>query len=91
MKIRTRTGTRELVCLHSLGFKDSTKNTHTFLCFPKFMGEKKLFITRFCASLSLSQKEENRLCDVNDDAFKEEEDEDKEEEDTSKSASSIFR
>ena len=43
-------------------------------------------------SLSL-QKEDSRLCDVNDDAyFKDEEDEeDKEEEDTSKSASSLFR
>ena len=52
--------------------------------------EKNFFYTR--VSLSL-QKEDSRLCDVNDDAyFKEEEDEeDKEEEDTSKSASSIFR
>ena len=51
--------------------------------------EKNFFYTR--VSLSL-QKEDSRLCDVNDDAyFKDEEDEDKEEEDTSKSASSIFR
>ena len=42
--------------------------------------EKNFFYTR--VSLSL-QKEDSRLCDVNDDAyFKEEEDEDKEEEDT---------
>ena len=50
--------------------------------------EKNFFYTR--VSLSL-QKEDSRLCDVNDAYFKEEEDEDKEEEDTSKSASSIFR
>ena len=84
-----RTGTRELVCLHSLGFKDSTKNTHTFFVFPQKNGKEFFLHTR--VSLSL-QKEDSRLCDVNDDAyFKDEEDEDKEEEDTSKSASSIFR
>ena len=41
--------------------------------------EKNFFYTR--VSLSL-QKEDSRLCDVNDAYFKEEEDEDKEEEDT---------
>ena len=74
------------MCLHSLGFKDSTTNTHVFCVSQKM--EKNFFYTR--VSLSL-QKEDSRLCDVNDAYFKEEEDEDKEEEDTSKSASSIFR
>ena len=60
---------RELVCLHPLGFKDSTKNTR--FVFPQ--NGKEFLHT--CLSL---QKEDSRLCD--DDAFKEE---DKEEEDTS--------
>ena len=79
---------RTCVCLHPLGFKDSTKNTHVFCVSPK---NGKEFFLHTRVSLSL-QKEDSRLCDVNDDAyFKDEEDEDKEEEDTSKSASSIFR
>ena len=65
------------MCLHSLGFKDSTTNTHVFCVSQKM--EKNFFYTR--VSLSL-QKEDSRLCDVNDAYFKEEEDEDKEEEDT---------
>ena len=71
---------RELVCLHPLGFKDSTKNTR--FVFPKM---EKNFYTRVCL---FRKKTHHRLCDVNDDAFKEE-DEDKEEEDTS--SASIFR
>ena len=72
---------RELVCLHPLGFKNSTKNTR--FVFPQ--NGKEFLHT--CLSL---QKEDSRLCDVNDAYFKEEEDEDKEEEDTSKSVSIIF-
>ena len=60
---------RELVCLHPLGFKDSTKNTR--FVFPQ--NGKEFLHT--CLSL---QKEDSRLCDVNDAYFKEE-DEDKEE------------
>ena len=64
--------------------------------FPNFWGKELLletFITALCARVVclFRKKTHHRLCDVNDDAFKEEEDEDKEEEDTSKSASIIFR
>ena len=70
---------RELVCLHPLGFKDSTKNTHVFV-FPKKW--KRIFFTHVCLCL-FRKKTHHRLRDVNDDAyFKEEEDEEDKEERT---------